>query len=122
MTYEEAKKLIARAEELAQAVKNGKNLQCATDGSKEFECAGNTEVDEFFRALQRGVEYRIAQPKTRRPWTQKEAEEHLGWVLVAPDGAKYLMVYTFATNRYTEGWQVHPVGQPDKIKPAYVEE
>lgn len=117
MTYEEAKKLIARAEELAQAVKDGKTV--ILDGLDEK--TSSKTAEQFFLNLTRNCAYTIAQPKTRRPWTQEEAEAHLGWVLVAPDGSKSLI--TSAVNLgQNYSWQVHPVGHPDQRKPAYVEE
>ncbi len=134
MTYEEAKKLIARAEELAQAVKDGSTLEMLSDG--KWVKTSNYMPETIFKHFKLGYDYRIAKPKTRRPWTQAESEAHLGWVLVAPDGKKQLFVTMRSEQdvwwiggpdpslkRLAEyGWQVHPAGHPDQLKSAYVEE
>ena len=133
---EQAKKNIARAEELAQAVTDGKAV--------EFEVAGKWhlsslhEAADFFEEFDGdGSGYRIIEPKRRRPWTREEAERHVGWVLVSPDGKRGSLVCIWESTRclhFASGqnptleeacknnWHVHLPGQPDDLKPCSVEE
>ena len=131
---EQAKQNIARAEELAQAVKDGKAV--------EFEVAGKWhlsslhEAADFFEEFDGdGSGYRIIEPKRRRPWTREEAERHVGWVLVSP-GLKVACITWMDDERLywnhgpnpslseacKNNWHVHLPGQPDDLKPCSVEE
>ena len=132
---EQAKKNIARAEELERAVKDGKAV--------EFEVAGKwhlsslREAADFFEEFDGdGSGYRIIEPKRRRPWTREEAERHVGWVLVSPGGKRAVLLnadditVAWATNarnpRLSEisndNWHVCLSNTPDDLKPCSVEE
>jgi len=136
---EQAKKNIARAEELAQAVKDGRAVQIYRKNftPQRWELSVNKLADNFYDSIVDGFEYRIIEPKRRRPWTREEAERHVGWVLVSPDGKRGSLVCIWESTRclhFASGqnptleeacknnWHVHLPGQPDDLKPCSVEE
>jgi len=134
---EQAKKNIARAEELAQAMKDGKKVERKLLHNETWEPSTNTVADQFYTSIGRSTEYRIVEPKRRRPWTREEAERHVGWVLVSPDGKRGSLVCIWESTRclhFASGqnptleeacknnWHVHLPGQPDDLKPCSVEE
>lgn len=63
MTYEQAKQMVARAEELAQAVNEGKRVEWLRGGQTRTESV-NVKASEFFASMMHDypAEYRIVDP------------------------------------------------------------
>ena len=121
-TIEQAEATIKRARELEQAVKDGKSVELKTSKGA-WEKAICSLADDFYSCIMIGMEYRIIEPKRRRPWTKEEAEAHLGWVLVSRGGRKTLFSgHEDLSYLQVERYNVHPIGQPDQLKPCWVEE
>jgi len=131
--YEQAKKNIARAEELAQAVKDGKRVEFRY-GEGPWRFNANDDAWMFFKDIHQ-FEYRILEPKRRRPWTREEAERHVGWVLVSKDGKGAVISAFFCESAISghavdptleelcnHGWRVYRTDKPEDLKPCWVEE
>lgn len=133
MTYEQAKQMVARAEELAQAVKDGKRVEYFNSDGRWIKSDCKYESG-FFESINQRLEYRIVPAKKRVPWTREEALRHVGWALVSQSGDRELITYlrtdsvpwahgldpTF-TQLATEGWHVCLPGTPDDLKPCWTE-
>lgn len=129
---EQAKKNIARAEELERAMKDGKTVML--QAHPQDVPIGDKTADEFFSSLANGFKFSIIEPNRRRPWTREEAERHVGCVLVPHDGVGREPIHSVCENAVdthtmhvfftsmTTGWHVHLPGQPDDLKPCSVEE
>jgi hypothetical protein len=121
-------------------VKENKVLQLDEGGDEGFHDIGPLPYREGFeiaavRAIHEGKRYRLKPTPVRRPFTEKEAQRLVGCVLVSPEGKRgtALAGYpskaswthnidpTFA-QMANEKWHYHLPGQPDDLKPCWVEE
>ena len=108
-------------------------LQCMADGKDFGVVYGNTllapvaDVAHMVKCIMSGVsQYRLKPAKTRRPFTEQEARRLVGCVLVDSMGSRSVIPgepsgATLGT-AVLHQWHYHPPGDPDNLKPCWVEE
>jgi hypothetical protein len=108
-------------------------LQWAADG-KEFEyitCLGKTAPpallpQTWLGNIMSGGKYRLKPAKTRRPFTEQEARRLVGCVLVEPNCPPWVntsaMLPSTRQTAVEHEWHYHLPGDPDNLKPCWVEE
>ena len=92
-------------------------------------------VNVFENIVKYGAKYRLKPAKTRRPFIDQEARRLVGCVLVSPDNKRSVCygitensvrrsMYRDATLSIMEieSWHYHLPGDPDNLKPCWVEE
>jgi hypothetical protein len=105
-------------------------LTWAADG-KEFVFENgtppNNNPETWILCVFAGRKYRLKPAKTRRPLTEQESQALLGGVVVNGDGLLPALVTVqwgaeSLAHAAKNGWHYHFPGDPDNLKPCWVEE
>ena len=118
------KERLEHAIEVLEWKRDGKEFGSVV-GGELFQPVNDSQglVDHVMRA---GGKYRLKPAKTRRPFTEQEARRLVGCVLVDSMGSRSVIPgepsgATLGT-AVLHQWHYHPPGDPDNLKPCWVEE
>ena len=120
------KERMRHAAEVLNWFADGRDVQAVIESTGEWvesrvsDGAGMTE-----HILRRGGKYRLKPAKTRRPLTEHEARRLVGVVVTGKSGVwlcTYPMNCVLCKQAETEEWHYHLPGDPDNLKPCWVEE
>ncbi len=117
---------LKHAQEVLGWMADGKEMQWLS-GDEWLNCSTNVSEGGRVGDIMRGYQYRLKPAKTIRPFTEQEARRLVGCVLVNPsNGGSFVLInnvygqtlFDYADKR----WHYHLPGDPDNLKPCWVEE